>query len=146
MLSDLILSQSLVLRSAGVPNLAMSLLRTVTSGTPASLITVVVGDVLTTVLPGAKVSQSPLRYFLDRLETFWANLSSRDCSVRGMGFFSLGRMMNREMDLFLSPLYLLPASTRVFVIASLMRMSLRSPVNKPLSSRKSSTGTVSASK
>ena len=42
--------------------------------------------------------------------------------------------MNLEKDLFLSALYLLPASTWAFVIASLMRISLQSPVTQPSSS------------
>ena len=38
--------------------------------------------------------------------------------------------MNLEKDLFLSALYLLPASTWAFVIASLMRISLQMIVSK----------------
>ena len=135
-----------VLRSARVPNLAISLFRTWTSGTPGSLITVFVGDVLTTLLPGASVSQRPQRSLFDLLDTFWANLISKDFSVRGIGLFSLGCITNRDTDLFLSPLYLRLASTLAFCLASSIKMSLRSPVTHPLSSRKSSTGTVSASK
>ena len=89
-----------MLRSAGVPNFAMSLFLTLTSGTPGSLMTVVVGEVLTTVLPGANVSQSPCSSFFDHFKTFRANLSSKDRSVRGMGLFNLGCIINCEIDLF----------------------------------------------
>ena len=53
-------------------------------GTTGSLIAVVVGDVMKTVLPGTKVSQSQLRSQLERFETFRASLSSRDRSVVGI--------------------------------------------------------------
>ena len=134
------------LRSARVPNLAISLFRTRTSGTPGSFISAVVGDVLTIVLPGANVSQRPRRSPFDLLDNLWDSLISNDFSVRGIRLFSLGCFINRDTDLILSPLYLRPASTWAFCIASSIKMLLRSPVTNPLSSRKSSTGTVSASK
>ena len=127
--------QSSVFLSDCVPNLAMSLLRTLSSGTPGSLLSVVVWDVLTTVLRGANFSQSPLRSRLERFETFRASLSSRDRSVLCIGLVSLGYRMNLETGLFFSPLKLLPASTWVFVIVFSMRISLRSPVTQPLSSK-----------
>ena len=138
--------QRSVLRSARVPNLAISLFRTLTSETPGSLITVVVGDVLTTVLHGTNVSQRSWRSFFDLFDTFGSSLMTNDFSVRGIGSFSLGCIINRDTDLFLSPLYLRHASTWAFCIASSIKMSLRSPVMHLFSSRNSSTGTVSASK
>ena len=99
---------SCVLRSARVPNLAMSQLRTFTTGTPGSLIAVVVGDVRTTALPGANVSQRPRKSRFERFETFLAKLNSRDCSVRDIVFVDFGWKMNQETDLTLSLLYLLP--------------------------------------
>ena len=71
-----------VLRSAFVPILAISLFRTLTSGMASSLITVVEGDVRTTVFPGANVSHKPMRSLFSLLVTFLANLSSREMSHR----------------------------------------------------------------
>ena len=70
-----------------VPNLAISLFRTFTSGTPGALITVVVGEVRTTVLPGANVSRRPQRSRSDLLDTFLANFSCSEVSVRGIWFW-----------------------------------------------------------
>ena len=86
-----------MLRSARVPNFAISLFRTQISG---SLMTVVVSDVRTTVLPGARVSHNPRRSRFDRFVTLRANLRSSDCSVRGMGLFNLGCTIKWEVDLF----------------------------------------------
>ena len=77
--------QRSVLRSAFVPIVAISLFRTFTSGTPGSLITVVVGEIRTTVLPGAHVSHRPRRSCLDLLDTFLANFTSGEVSDRGIG-------------------------------------------------------------
>ena len=41
-------------------------------------------------VPGASVSYSPQRSFFERLETFQANLNSRDFSVRRMRLVNLG--------------------------------------------------------
>ena len=73
-----------------MPDFAMSLLRTFTSGTPGSLITVVVGEVRTTVLPGANVSQRTGRSRFDLLDTFLASLNSNDDSVRGIWLVCFG--------------------------------------------------------
>ena len=126
---------SSVFRSGRVPNLAISLLRTLTSGTPGSLIAVVVGDVLTAVLLGASVSQSPLKSRFERLENFWARISSRDRSVSDIGLVNFGWRINLETDLFLSPMYHLPASTWAFVMSSSTKISLLFPVTQPLPSK-----------
>ena len=120
-----------VLRSFFVPNFAMSLLRFFTSGTPGSLFTVFVGEVRTTVLPGAHVSHRPRKSRLAPLETFLANFTSGEVSVGGIGFESSGWSMKRDTALFFSPLYLRPA----LVTASSMMMWLCSPVTHPLLSR-----------
>ena len=95
-----------------MPNLAISLFRTLTSGTPGSLMTVV--------LPGGNVSHKSLRSLFDLLVNFLGNLSSREVSDQGMGLVSFQRCMKRDTDLSLSLLYQRPASTCALFIASLM--------------------------
>ena len=63
--------------SAFVLSFAISLFRTRTSGTPGSCITVVVGDVRETVLPGARVSHRPRKSFLERVVNFEPILTQR---------------------------------------------------------------------
>ena len=80
--------------------MAISLFRTLTSETPVSLITVVVGEVHMTVLTGAEDSQRPRRSLFDLLDTLRASLMSNDFSDRGIGLFSLGCIINRDTDFF----------------------------------------------
>ena len=122
-------------RSAFALNFAMSLIRTLTLGTPYSLITVFVGEVRTTVLPGVNVSRKPLRSCLDLFVTSLGNLSSREFSVRGIDFHSFTWSMKRDTDLFFLPLYPWLESIWVFFMTSSMSLSLLSTVTQPLSSR-----------
>ena len=76
--------QKSVLRSDLVSNFEMSLFRTLNS--PGSLITVVVGEARTTVLPGSNKSHKPPQWSrLDLLVIFLANFSSREVSVLRVG-------------------------------------------------------------
>ena len=86
-----------VLRSARLPNFAILLFRTRTSRTPGSLMTIVVSDIRTTVLPGANVSHKPRRSLLDRFFTLRTNFRSSDFLDRGIGLLSLGCIINREL-------------------------------------------------
>ena len=112
---------------AFVHNLAISLLRTLTSGVSCFWITVVVGDIGRTVLTGAEVSHSPMRSFFERLVTFLANLSSNDVSNFAIGYVNLICRIKRDTVFFLSLFYLRSTSTWALFIASTMRISLPIP-------------------
>ena len=81
-----------VFRSAFVPNFARSEFLIVTSLLPGSLITEVFSVVLMTDDPGASTSYRPSRLFFDRFicGLFFANLSSSDDSVLGIGWPTSG--------------------------------------------------------
>ena len=123
-----------VICSTFVPNLAISLFLTLTSGTPGSLITVAVGQVRVTIPPGARASHKQRRSILDLLVTLLANFSFKDFSVRWIGLVCFGCKMNRNSDLFLLPLQRRRASTWACVMASLIVMSLLYAESHPLSS------------
>ena len=112
-----------VLHSAFEPNFAISLFRALTSGTFGSSITVVVGELRTTVLPGANVSHRLRRSLLDFFVTFLANFSSSEVSIPGIGLESFNWNMERDTALFFSPLYLQPASNWALFMASSMRIN-----------------------
>ena len=86
-----------------------------------SLITLVVGEVQMTVLPGARVSHIPLRPLFDLLVTFLSNFSLREVSDWGIGLVNLGWILKRDTNSFFLLLYLQPASTCSLFIASRWR-------------------------
>ena len=65
-----------------------------------SLITLVVGEVRMTVLPGARVSNIPLRPLFDLLVTFLSNFSLREVSDWGIGLVNLGWSLKRDTNSF----------------------------------------------
>ena len=71
-----------VVSSAFVPNLAMSFFSNSNVRDTWFCITVVVGESPSIVLPGASVSQGPLKSFLDCFVTFRVGFNSREISER----------------------------------------------------------------
>ena len=87
---------SSVSRSAFVPNFAISEFRTRTSCRFGSLITLVVGLILHTVLPGASTSYSPSRFFYCRWLSciFLANFAWILLSEHGIGLETPSDLIN----------------------------------------------------
>ena len=85
-----------------VPNLAiLTLLRTLTSATPGSSLTVVVGELNETTGPGARVCHKPQRSFFESCLTLSASFNSKELSARGIGFVNFVWRKNRETYFFL---------------------------------------------
>ena len=135
-----------VCRSNCVPNFAISLFLTVTSGFPGSLIVEVVGLTFRICEPGASTSYNPSKFFFDRRFPwiFRARLSSTARSLRGMGQVAVVRR-KRDSPSVLARSLAFPSCVARDIPTS-TSVSLRYPFTHLSSGRISSGITVSSSK